>query len=1001
MITSSPLEYTYKFLWNIVDGRNIPDETEHRLRIRYALVSAVEALGYLPFRESALKQVAVEIPDPDNQASASPDGNNQASVSKIQVKIGCFETFIKQADSQSGLPDRVCLIWERKDFYRKYNFKTVNNIVGQTIKNIRAEDNAAPPATPVYFLHHGTSDDLSKYLYDYSISRESFPTDPISFTYATMFMASPTPSCLKRPVVTDNKLVKALVKELKLRIPQLSVPNGSKDPRIVIFTESNTKYGREMVLQLEKKLKKLTKSARQPEVYTYLSGLDGLSNDLRSNVASNTANPGLEASGTPSSETTFGTSQFDYLRRTARWLRGKTSRNSSEHISAVGVLGTDIYDKMVVLQAIRQELPSAIFFTTDLDALYLSTETELARSTRNLVIASGDGLDLEEIETSQVTKASPAATASPATVTTKHPGPWKLPPMRDSYQSMLVREVQRILASKDSDKCTNPPKNPPKKFARVYEITSGKYVCLNPDCGRGWETGQMTETTHSECLLRILAHWQINPILFFAGLINAFAILGAIFAVFDRLYLYRPFGYIRQAYRSYRKKMRCRAQSGVPPVVAASELTILICHFLHLICSKFPLLAAFLRSPSRRRAGKERTLISDRSVILLAAELAVALFFVVIILLKLFSADEHRFLFEEPMDLGVSIWPSIMIRLFAFIAAILLLMAATHSFVSWRSTSARQLLTAASPRPSRDESGNAISRVARMRTRTSDARGLLRIIVALLRIIVARPSSLFRLLKTRLRRSDSGKASLKKALDHWITLLISPRRRFWRIVKHSIWYLLFSLCLFMIWQPTTPGRTGGVLFFEKVVLAFGVGLYVIHLIFCIDLHWSAYKLLHTIRKCLLLLEDPRRSKNVPQIDLPVLSEAVASLTNVIGRTLLYPLTVLILIILSRLPIFDNWRMTTSLFLTFAFGALLLVTASLLLWYEGAQFKKALIQLNKSRSNLPSTFDGICKRSRKCKQLPLAPSAHGTVNLLLRQYYPLQRFSAVSVSPSQS
>src|SRR5438046_1258101 len=99
---------------------------------------------------------------------------------------------------------------------------------------------------------------------------------------------------------------------------------------------------------------------------------------------------------------------------------------------------------------------------------------------------------------------------------------------------MLVREVQRILASKDSDEAINPSET----FARIYEIAQGKDVYLNHG-GRGPESGQTpeakpkSECPNSECLFWILAHWQINPIVFFVGLINAFAILGAIFAVFD------------------------------------------------------------------------------------------------------------------------------------------------------------------------------------------------------------------------------------------------------------------------------------------------------------------------------------------------------------------------------------------------------------------------------------------------------------------------------------
>jgi hypothetical protein len=51
---------------------------------------------------------------------------------------------------------------------------------------------------------------------------------------------------------------------------------------------------------------------------------------------------------------------------------------------------------------------------------------------------------------------------------------------------------------------------------------------------------------------------------------------------------------------------------------------------------------------------------------------------------------------------------------------------------------------------------------------------------------------------------------------------------------------------------------------------------------------------------------------------------------------------LILIIISRLTIFDNWTMTPSLSVTFLLGAALLILASLILWREGALLKRAII-----------------------------------------------------------
>ena len=62
--------------------------------------------------------------------------------------------------------------------------------------------------------------------------------------------------------------------------------------------------------------------------------------------------------------------QFDYLLRLAHAL-GTQDARLREHghaIRAVGVIGNDPYDKLLVLQALRPQFPDAVFFTNDLDA---------------------------------------------------------------------------------------------------------------------------------------------------------------------------------------------------------------------------------------------------------------------------------------------------------------------------------------------------------------------------------------------------------------------------------------------------------------------------------------------------------------------------------------------------------------------------------------------------------------------------------------------------------
>ncbi len=56
------------------------------------------------------------------------------------------------------------------------------------------------------------------------------------------------------------------------------------------------------------------------------------------------------------------------------------------------MLGQDVYDKLLLIQALRESFPDAIFFTDTLDARYLNPA--VLGYTRNLVVASPFGLEL-------------------------------------------------------------------------------------------------------------------------------------------------------------------------------------------------------------------------------------------------------------------------------------------------------------------------------------------------------------------------------------------------------------------------------------------------------------------------------------------------------------------------------------------------------------------------------------------------------------------------------
>src|SRR5262249_28304329 len=97
----------------------------------------------------------------------------------------------------------------------------------------------------------------------------------------------------------------------------------------------------------------------------------------------------------PEANKAEGPSQFDYLARTGDQVAAlqETLRQSGQgQIKAVGIVGSDVYDVLAILQALRARFPGMLFFTTGLEARLMNPkERDWAR---NLIVASSYGLGL-------------------------------------------------------------------------------------------------------------------------------------------------------------------------------------------------------------------------------------------------------------------------------------------------------------------------------------------------------------------------------------------------------------------------------------------------------------------------------------------------------------------------------------------------------------------------------------------------------------------------------
>jgi hypothetical protein len=169
-----------------------------------------------------------------------------------------------------------------------------------------------------------------------------------------------------RTLAADDKVVQTLWQELAVR-------GVVAADHVAIISEQDTYYAR----ALSSTFKDV--DGKHPnfvvDSYKYLRGIDGElpSNELekQDTPISHPSETNRQSSTRPS-EQTEGLNQADDIRRLAKSLQKKDMdlrnlhRNAS--LKAIGLLGSDVYDKLELLKALRPALPNAIFFTNNLDA---------------------------------------------------------------------------------------------------------------------------------------------------------------------------------------------------------------------------------------------------------------------------------------------------------------------------------------------------------------------------------------------------------------------------------------------------------------------------------------------------------------------------------------------------------------------------------------------------------------------------------------------------------
>lgn len=452
----------------MVSTEAIADAEERRRRRRYALINALSEAGYVP--EDA-KHIQVGMmtgwgKNRDRLILPYEWFKQDASVSFSESTSTEKDVHDASGKSATHSHKKVLLLWLDAAHYHKTPYLHLRRLVqtlakAETRKKMRYAILGPADSGGLYSL-------VKRAYQDRTLSGEASPASTavtelcqlqtagihilsplatIADSYLYQKMKQPVKmleqhlsalrnpagqSCISfhRTVHSDDQLMFRMVLELWRRGIEPS------NNHVVLLSELDTAFGRALPESFKQAFcGKRNQICQQKYIHTfsYLRGIDGVAPGSNTDLGLATlkasaarkkqqSNPGV------SIRRPVGAGQFDYLRRIADEiveLDKRLRKQDGKGVLAIGVLGSDVYDKLLILRALRSRLMGVTFFSTDLDAQFLHPAE--FPWTRNLVIASS--FDLKLI---------PALQGS-------------TPPFRDNYQTSIFYSSRLALQLTDED----------------------------------------------------------------------------------------------------------------------------------------------------------------------------------------------------------------------------------------------------------------------------------------------------------------------------------------------------------------------------------------------------------------------------------------------------------------------------------------------------------------------------------------------------------------------
>ena len=428
-----------------VPGAPFVGAEEARRRTRYAVLSGLQAGGYMPYNAERMGQLSFDLP----------------GRTALQVP---YETLLPSGANERTQPDllqllqirhqrpRVVVLWIDETALPTPKIGALAEVLGSLAPD-------GPPHAPdIAVIGPSTSDGLELVLGELQKIAESCagrqPGKPCQdmtpgaltgfrlLAAARLLNASATAPKIylksvqnhsirdtltrqlaaitgrqsgdvhwQRIVSTDSRMVRQMVAELLRRLP------ARAPRRVLLVAERDSLYAQAMIEQFGAQLDKTGAGHIELRVVYFFRGLDGATARDSSERAAPT--PAKGAATPAAIEWPESRDQLDYLRRLAQSVHDSELLPGGTPIGAIGIVANDVHDKLLVLQAMHQQFHDRLFFTIDMDARF--AHPRALPFTRNLIVASGLPLEF------------PPGLIGP------------IAPMRDMYQTATFLAAQRAL----------------------------------------------------------------------------------------------------------------------------------------------------------------------------------------------------------------------------------------------------------------------------------------------------------------------------------------------------------------------------------------------------------------------------------------------------------------------------------------------------------------------------------------------------------------------------